>query len=153
MVIILAILYLIDNSRVGKIFRGIRQSDTLAESVGVNTNMYRIMAFTISCFFTGIVGGLYGQYISTITPDTFGFLFGIYILIYMTVGGSSVFIGPILGTILLTLLPEVLRPLKDLQPYFFAAILMIVIFLMPEGIVGIPKRIQLIFQKKRPSDA
>jgi ABC-type branched-subunit amino acid transport system permease subunit len=65
-------------------------------------------------------------------------------LIYMVVGGSGKFIGPILGALILTVLPEVMRPLKELEPFFFAAVLMLVIFFMPEGIVGLPGRLKVV---------
>ncbi len=149
MLISLLILYCIENSRIGLVFRGIQQTDSLAESVGINTAGFKVLAFCIGCFFAGITGGFYSQYISVINPDTFGFLFTIYVFVYMTVGGAQRFMGPILGAIVLTLLPEVLRPLKSFVPFFFAAVLIIVIFFMPEGMVGIPKRLKALFRRNR----
>jgi len=140
----LIMLYAIEHSRIGLTFRGIQQSDSLAESVGMNTTGFKVLAFSIGCFFPGLTGGFYSQYIMAINPDTFGFLFAIYILIYMIVGGSGKFIGPILGAFILTMLPEVMRPLKQFQPFFFAGVLMLVIFLMPEGIVGLPRRLKVV---------
>jgi branched-chain amino acid transport system permease protein len=141
MLVSLIILYAIERSRIGLTFRGIQQSDSLAESVGINTTGYKVLAFSLGCFFFGLTGGFYSQYIMAITPETFSFLFAIYILIYMIVGGQGRFIGPVIGAFVLTILPEVLRPLKQFQPFFFAGILMLVIFLMPEGIVGLPERL------------
>lgn len=144
MLVSLIILYAIEHSRIGLTFRGIQQSDSLAESVGINTAGLKVLAFSIGCFFPGFIGGFYSQYIQSLSPDAFGFLFAIYILIYMVVGGSGRFAGPILGALILTLLPEVMRPLKELQPFFFAGVLMLVIFLMPEGIVGLPARLKVL---------
>ena len=144
MVISLFILYIVENSRVGLTLRGIQQADSLAESVGVNTTGFKVLAFSIGSFFAGLTGGFYTHYISAINPDSFSFLFAIYILIYMTVGGEKRFIGPILGAFVLTILPEVLRPLKAFVPFFFAAVLMAVIFFMPEGLVGLPGRLRVI---------
>jgi branched-chain amino acid transport system permease protein len=152
MVISLFILYIVENSRVGLTLRGIQQADSLAESVGINTIGFKVLAFSIGSFFAGLTGGFYTHYISAINPDSFSFLFAIYILIYMTVGGEKRFIGPILGAFVLTILPEVLRPLKAFVPFFFAAVLMAVIFLMPEGLVGLPGRLKVItarFVKER----
>jgi branched-chain amino acid transport system permease protein len=143
MLVSLVILYAIEHSRIGLTFCGIQQSDSLAESVGMNTVGFKVLAFSIGCFFAGITGGFYSQYIMAISPDTFGFLFTIYILIYMVVGGQKNFIGPVLGAFILTILPEVMRPLKQFQPFFFAAVLMLVIFLMPEGLVGLPGRLKV----------
>jgi branched-chain amino acid transport system permease protein len=144
MLVSLIILYAIEHSRIGLTFRGIQQSDSLAESVGINTAGLKVLAFSIGCFFPGFIGGFYSQYIQSLSPDAFGFLFAIYILIYMVVGGSGRFAGPIIGALILTLLPEVMRPLKELQPFFFAGVLMLVIFLMPEGIVGLPARLKVV---------
>jgi branched-chain amino acid transport system permease protein len=144
MLISLFILYIVENSRVGLTLRGIQQADSLAESVGINTTGFKVLAFSIGSFFAGLTGGFYPHYISAINPDSFGFLFTIYILIYMTVGGDKKFIGPILGAFVLTLLPEVLRPFKAFVPFFFAAVLMAIIFFMEEGLVGLPGRLRVI---------
>jgi branched-chain amino acid transport system permease protein len=138
----LLVLYAVEYSRVGLTFRGIKQADSLAESVGISTGGYKILAFTIGCFFAGITGAFHSQYISAISPDGFSFLFTIYILVYMTVGGQESFLGPIAGAVVLTILPEATRVFKEYVPFFFAAVLIAVIFFMPEGIVGIPSRIR-----------
>ena len=147
MLITLLILYVVENSRIGLILRSIQQADSLSESVGINTAGYKVLAFTIGCFFAGLTGGFYSQYILSIAPDTFSFLFTIYVLIYMTVGGAERFIGPILGAFVLTILPEVARPLKAFMPFIFAAVLIAVIFFMPEGMAGIPQRLNKVFRR------
>ncbi len=148
MVVSLLILWAVENSRVGMTFRGIRQAASLSESIGVNTMAYKVAAFAIGGFFAGVMGGLYVQYVSAVDPSVFGFLPTIYILIYVIVGGEGSFIGPAIGAIVLTVLPEVARPLKSWMPVLFAVILMAIIFLMPEGLVGLPRRIQKAFKKR-----
>ncbi len=148
MLISLVILWAIENSRMGMTFRGIRQAASLAESVGINTMGYKVAAFATGGFFAGVMGGMYVQYVSAVDPTVFGFLPTIYILIYVIVGGEGSFIGPAIGAALLTVLPEVARPLKSWMPVLFAVILMLIIFLMPEGLVGLPRRIQKLFTKR-----
>ena len=126
MLVSLLILWAIEHSRVGLTFKGIRQAG----------------------FFAGLMGGLYVQYVSAVDPTVFGFLPTIYMLIYVIVGGEGSFIGPPIGAALLTVLPEVARPLKNWMPVMFAAILMLIIFLMPEGLVGLPRRIWNLFRRK-----
>jgi len=150
MLISLFILYTVENSRIGLTLRGIQQTDSLAESIGIHTTGFKVLAFSIGSFFAGLTGGFYTHYISAINPDSFGFLFTIYILIYMTVGGDKKFIGPILGAFVLTILPEVLRPLKAFMPFFFAAVLMAIIFFMQEGLVGLPGRLKKAFRRFYP---
>jgi len=149
MVISLLILWAIEHSRVGLTFKGIKQADSLAKSVGINTTLYKVVAFAVGGFFAGIMGGIYVQYVSAVDPTVFGFLPTIYILIYVIVGGEGTFIGPAIGAILLTVLPEVARPLKNWMPLLFAGILMLIIFLMPEGLVGLPRRIVKIVAKTK----
>lgn len=149
MLISLFLLYFIEHSRIGFIFRSIQQADSLSESVGIDTIGYKVMAFSIGCFFAGITGGFYSQYIASINTTTFGFLSTIYVVIYMIVGGTGNFFGPIIGVIFLGILPEVTRFLKTYQPFLFAGILIIVIFLLPEGLIGIPKLIRSKIKKFR----
>ena len=139
MLISLLILYAVEKSRIGMILRGLQQADSLAESVGIDTTGFKVLAFTVGSFFAGRPGRVLQPLISAINPDAFGFLFTIYILIYMTVGGEKGFFGPILGAAVLTILPEVSRPLKAFEPFIFAAVLIAVIFFVPEGMAGIPQ--------------
>jgi len=148
MIISMLILWAVENSRIGTVFKGIKQAGSLSESVGINTMGYKVLAFAIGGFFAGIMGGMYVQYVSAVDPTVFGFLPTIYILIYVIVGGEGAFIGPAIGAALLTVLPEVARPLKSWMPVLFAVILMAIIFLMPEGLVGLPRRIRKVFTKR-----
>jgi branched-chain amino acid transport system permease protein len=136
----LLILYAIERSRINVTLLSISQAESLAESIGVNTPRFKVIAFSLGCFFAGIAGAFYAHYLTVLTPTAFGFFFSIYIVIYMIVGGMRRFSGPILGAIILTLIPEFVRGLKEYQPFLFAAVLIIVIFFMPEGLVGLPDR-------------
>jgi branched-chain amino acid transport system permease protein len=140
MVVSLFILYLVEKSRIGLTLRGIKQADSLAESVGIDTRGYKVLAFAVGCFFAGLVGAFISHYISAFSPDTFGFLFTIYILVYMTVGGAESFAGPILGAFVLTIFPEATRAFKEYVPFFFAAVLITVIFFVPDGMAGLATR-------------
>ncbi|HUJ68267.1 MAG TPA: branched-chain amino acid ABC transporter permease [Syntrophorhabdales bacterium] len=155
MLICLIILYAVEKSRIGMILRGVQQADSLAESVGIDTTGFKVLAFAVGSFFPGVLGAFYSHYISAINPDAFAFLFTIYILIYMTVGGENRFFGPILGAAVLTILPEVSRPLKAFEPFVFAAVLIAVIFFVPEGMVGLPKMLNraLRSSEKEPTHA
>jgi branched-chain amino acid transport system permease protein len=66
----------------------------------------------------------------------------------MIVGGAGSFLGPIIGAAFLTLVPEVARPLKSFMPLLFAAILMVIIFFMPEGLVGLPRRLSRLLGRR-----
>lgn len=138
----LLILYALEHSYIGRNWKSIQQSDSLAESVGINTARYKVLAFTIGCFFAGIAGAFYAHYMAVLTPSGFGFLYAVYTLVYMVAGGMKRFAGPIIGAVVLTILPEWVRVLKVYQPILFAAVLILIIFFLPEGIVSLPERLK-----------
>jgi branched-chain amino acid transport system permease protein len=143
----LLILYAIEFSRAGTTFLSIQQSDSLAESVGVNSSWLRVLAFAIGCFFAGLGGAFYSHYLSAINPGSFGFLVSTYILIYMVFGGMRKFPGPIIGAIILTVIPELASGFKEYEPFVFAGILLFVIFFLRGGVVSLPERIAGVRKK------
>jgi branched-chain amino acid transport system permease protein len=147
-IVTLLILYAIESSRIGMTFLSIQQSDLLAESVGVNSTGFRVLAFSIGCFFAGLDGAFYSHYLSAIAPGSFGFLLSIYAFIYVVVGGMRKFSGPIIGAIILTLIPELSRGFKEYEPFVFAGILLLVILLLREGVVSLPERLNKIIQRR-----
>jgi branched-chain amino acid transport system permease protein len=138
----LTALYALERSRIGLTWFSVRESDSLAESIGVDTISSKVLAFCIGSFFAGLAGGLYCQYNSIITPSAFGFAYAMYVLIYMIVGGSLKFSGPVIGAVVLALLPEVARPLKEFQPYIFGGVVILVMFFLPGGMVSLPGRLK-----------
>jgi len=138
MLITLLFLYSVDRSYIGITFKAISQDDSLAASTGINVARFKAMIFYMGCFFAGLGGSFYAHYMSVLTPDSFGLFASIYILIYVVVGGSGKFSGAIIGALILTLIPEIFRVLKEYQPYVFVAVLYLVVFLLPGGIVDLP---------------
>jgi branched-chain amino acid transport system permease protein len=138
----LLFLYRIDSSRVGRILLAIQQGDYVAESVGIHVTNFKVLALCVGCFFAAITGSFYAHYIKVLTPDSFGVLQAIYIVVYMVVGGRKRFYGAILGAFILTLLPEFFRVLKEYQPFVFVGILLMIIFLLPDGLVRLPEAVK-----------
>jgi branched-chain amino acid transport system permease protein len=141
------ILYAIESSRMGVTFQSLRQSSPLAESIGINTSRFRVLAFSIGCFFAGIVGAFYCQYFSTIVPAGFGFLMSVNVIVYMVVGGMRRFYGPIIGATLLTVASEMAGEMKEFEPFVFAGILLLIILFLPEGLISLPRRLKNIAKK------
>jgi branched-chain amino acid transport system permease protein len=141
-VVTLLILGAIESSRMGMTFLSVQQSEPLSESVGVNTAGFRVLAFSIGGFFAGLAGAFYSHYVSAIAPGSFGFLLAIYIFIYMVVGGTQKFSGPIIGAAFLTLVPELSRWAKEYEPFIFAGILLAVIFFLRGGLASLPDRMR-----------
>lgn len=133
----LLILYRIERSRIGLTFNAIHWQDKLAESVGVNTFRYRMLAFVVSAFFAGLAGALYAHYVGAVAPNRFSVEEMVYVLIWAIVGGTATFYGPILGVVVLTILNEVvLRALHvdEMRPMLYGGLLILAILFMPNGL-------------------
>jgi branched-chain amino acid transport system permease protein len=135
----LLVLYRVERS-LGFTWMAIKQNDSLAESVGINVVLYKLIAFVIGCFFAGVAGALFAHFMGLLTTDAtamFGMLTSIYVVIYIVIGGQGSFAGPIIGAVVLTLLPEFFRPLKQFQPIIFGALVIFIIFFLREGLIGL----------------
>jgi len=137
-VVSLIALYRVEHCRIGITFKAIAQSHLVAESVGINERFYRILAVAIGCFFAGLAGATYAHYNTVLSYTSFNLMATLWIVIYVLVGGIGNFAGPIIGTILLVVVPEVFRELKAYVPYVSAGILLLVVYLMPQGLVSLP---------------
>jgi len=138
----LFVLYRMERSRIGLVWGSIKEADNLAQSVGINIMAQKIFVFILACFFTGIAGGVYAFYVHAISPSTtpgniFSFFTSVYAILYMVVGGESSFFGPIIGTALFMLIPELSRGLQMYRPLLYGALLILIIFFMPQGLIGL----------------
>ena len=144
------LLYRLENSHLGFKWTAIQNAEGLASSIGINVTWYKILNFAIACFFAGISGSLFAHYQHSLSPDSaarFGEAMSIYILLYMAVGGPYKFAGPIIGTFVLTMIPELARPLKEFQPMLVGAIAIIVVLLVPKGLVDLPNQLKFWYRK------
>lgn len=100
--ICLFVMYRIDQSRIGKSFRALYTDEGLAESVGIDVPRYRAMAFTMGAFFAGIAGSLLAHRLGAVDPKNFDISVMVYLIIWIVVGGSATFWGPIIGLVAMT---------------------------------------------------
>ncbi len=135
----IAALYRFEFSRIGADLKAVSQSHLVASSVGINEGFYRLLAVGVGCFFAGLAGAGYAHYNRVISPATFDFMATMWLVMYVLIGGISSFAGPIIGTFVLILIPELFRDLKMYAPFISSAILVIVVYLMPKGLAGLPK--------------
>jgi len=124
------------NSYYGRAFMAIRDDETAARVMGVNTTYYKVLAFGISAFLAGIAGSLYSHYINFISPDSFTIAESINYLTIMIIGGIGTFGGPIIGSFLLIYIPEMLRTFSQYRLIIYGSLLIITLITMPEGIAG-----------------
>jgi len=133
----LFLIYRIVNSPVGKTYMAIRGGEALAESLGVNPMWTKLVSFTTSSFFAGLAGALYASYHGFISPDTSNFHVGFDLLIYLLVGGVATLPGPIIGAIIMTIIPETLQFLLEYRIIFYGSFLIVVVIFLPRGLVGL----------------
>ena len=131
------VIYRISRSRIGMTLWSIRESDMLADSIGVNVKKYKLQAFVIAGFFAGVAGTYYAHYFCYISPLVFTFSMSLNTLIYIVVGGLWSFSGPIVGAAVLTLVPEFFRATGVYQMLIFGLILVFTMLFIPRGIVGL----------------
>jgi branched-chain amino acid transport system permease protein len=128
-------------SRIGWCFESIREDETAAAAMGINTTYYKTLSFVLGAILAGFAGGLYAHLTYIITPGEFGFSVAVNLLIYNIVGGIRVWYGPVLGAVLLTSLPEILRGIGvtagPIRMAVNGLILLLVILFLPNGLVSI----------------
>lgn len=130
------------NSTYGRGFLATHDDEVAAEAVGLNTTRYKIVAFVIGAFFAGIAGGLYGHFKMTITPTGFDFTKSIEIVVMVILGGMGNTIGVILAAVLLTLLPEVLRPVAEYRMVIYSFLLIVLMLARPQGLFNFRYRLK-----------
>jgi branched-chain amino acid transport system permease protein len=125
------------NSTYGRGFLATHDDEIASEAVGLDTTRYKIVAFVIGAFFAGIAGGLYGHFKLTITPTGFDFTRSIEVVVMVILGGMGNTIGVVLAAILLTLLPEVLRPIAEYRMILYALLLIGLMIARPQGLFNL----------------
>jgi branched-chain amino acid transport system permease protein len=134
------LLWRVERSRIGMTFHAIHWQDQLAASVGVNTRGYRTLALVVGSVFAGLAGALLAHGVGSVAPGRFDVTQMVYVLIWVIVGGTATFAGPIVGVVVLTVLNEVvLRELgiDALRPAVYGAILIVSVLFLPQGLEGL----------------
>lgn len=117
-------------------FDSLREDEDAAESVGVSSPRYKMYAFTIAGLLAGLAGNLWAHYMTVVFPDNFAFPVSIGILTMVVVGGVGTLFGPLVGAVIVTTLPEILRFARDYRMLIYGLIIVFTMFFMPKGIVG-----------------
>jgi len=114
----------------------LREDETAASSIGISPVMFKLVAFMAGTAMAGVGGGLYAHYMRFISATDFGFPVSVMMLSMVVVGGIGTLWGPVLGAIILTVLPEIFRPLTDYRILLYAALLLMMIRFQPGGLLG-----------------
>ena len=136
-------------STYGRGFLAVRDDEIAAESMGINTTKYKVLAFVLAAFFAGIAGGLYAHFKQFIHPEGFNFLRSVDIVVMVILGGMGNTAGVVLAATLLTILPELLRKVSryDWLPdwlqqvaenrmILYSLLLIILMLTRPQGLFG-----------------
>lgn len=135
----------IAKSRFGRSLVAIRDADVAAESVGISKPMLLVTVFVFSGAVAGVAGGLFASLQSYITPDAFTFDLSVLFFIAILIGGRGSILGPLLGTIILTALPEFAAPLVAWSTFLYAVLLLVIVLVVPGGIADL-----LDYKNRRP---
>jgi ABC-type branched-subunit amino acid transport system ATPase component/ABC-type branched-subunit amino acid transport system permease subunit len=138
----------IAHSRFGRSLVAIRDAEVAAEATGISKARLLIAVFLFSGATGAIAGGLFATLQSYITPDAFTFDLSVLFFIAILIGGRGSIIGPLLGTIILTVLPEFAAPLVAWSTFLYAALLLLIVVLIPGGIANL-----LDFANRRPLES
>ena len=135
-IITVAVIFAFIHSRHGRAVIAIREDEIAAEAAGIHTTYYKLLAFVLAAFFAGIAGGLYAHHIGVLDPSKFDFNYSVEILIMVVLGGMGSITGSIVATIVLTLLPELLRGFSEYRMLIYSVILICVMLFKPSGLLG-----------------
>ena len=124
----------------GLAMRATRDAEVASQSIGLNLVAIRAVAFVISAFLAGIAGATFAILSNFVSPESFPFFQSITFLLVVLIGGAGTVLGPVAGAVVVVLLPELLSFLAEYRLLFFGVLLLLVLWLVPEGIVGAIER-------------
>lgn len=128
------------NSRFGRALEAIREDEVAAAVMGINTTWFKIWAFVIGAFMAGLAGGLNAHFTYFLSPREYGFDFAVDIMTFAILGGTGTFWGPLVGSTILTILPEMIRFLGSYRLAFNGLILLLVVIYLPNGIITVKRK-------------
>jgi len=137
-VVVFILILSLSRSKIGLIYKSIGQSDVLTNFCGVHVRKYKLQAFALGAFLTGIGGGLMASYLTAVSPETFTFFTSLDIIMFNLIGGMGVLAGPIVGAIVLTGINEFLFAIGYYKMIVYGLIIILVIRLLPGGLVSMP---------------
>jgi len=136
MIVTLVVMRVIVDSRLGTVLKAIRDDETCADASGINTTVYKLIAFMISGFFAGIAGSLFVLNTTAVNPAIYQPLYSFYAIIMASIGGIATIYGSIIGSFLFWILSEFLRPLAAASLLIFATILILIVRFAEEGVMS-----------------
>jgi len=125
----------VHRSRTGRAWLSIREDETAAEAMGINTKKYKFMALTFGAFWAGLAGALFASKMHFVSPESFSFMESVFVVCMIILGGLGSIPGVILGSLILVLLPELLREFQSYRMLALGIGLVLMMIFRPQGLV------------------
>ncbi|WP_158046033.1 branched-chain amino acid ABC transporter permease [Skermanella pratensis] len=127
--------WMVGRSKIGRAMEAMREDEAVAGVMGVNLPRYKLGALIVSSMLAGLAGCLTAHSNSFIGPNEFGFEMAVTILSFALLGGIGTPVAPVIGAMILTALPEVLRPLQDFRLVINGLIIVVAVLFLPRGVI------------------
>jgi branched-chain amino acid transport system permease protein len=128
------------NSTYGRGFIAVHDDEVAASAMGINPVRFKVTAFVMGAFFAGLAGGLYAHHKLVMKPDAFDFFKSIEIVVMVILGGMGRTGGVVLAAIILTILPELLRPVAEYRMIIYALLIIVLMLTRPQGLFNFGKK-------------
>lgn len=148
-------IWYIMKSKVGLAFLAIRENELEARAAGIDPVRYRLLAFALSAYLAGVAGALQIHHIGYLTPELYGAENSFWPITYVILGGLSTLIGPVIGTVVLTIIWEGLKEtgMTFGRYIIIGVILILTIIFLPRGLVSLPEKLQELAGKRKQREA
>lgn len=145
-VLFLGFLYFLVHSGFGRMLVAIRENEDLAEATGINTALFKVLAFSLGAAIAGLTGSLFAHFFRLLHPTTFAWMTSEMIVIMALVGGIGTLIGPIIGAFIVTFILEIMRFAPEYRYIIWSLALIIILIIEPAGLMGIVRK----FKRRKP---
>lgn len=148
--IIAFVIIRLQRSRTGMLLRAIAQGELLTECLGIHAMKFKVFAFVLSSTIAGAAGSIYAHYIHFICPGDFSFWESVNVLVFAVMGGIGTIWGPIIGSVAMTIIPELFRFAAQYQLLLDGLVLILVLLFVPDGMYGLFKAVArlILFKMK-----
>jgi branched-chain amino acid transport system permease protein len=145
--------YRISNSRAGFAFRALAGNEDAAQSLGIDVARFKLAAFVVSAVFASVGGSLLGHYVTYISPEVFGMYMVILVFTMLFVGGISTTLGPLIGAVVITIFPELLRQFHSARELLYGVVLLLILLFAPRGVFSLAEIVKQRVRNGRPESA
>ena len=129
-------LWFLSKSPLQRILDAVREDELSGASLGINTVYVKLVCFGIGAFLAAVSGSFYAHHLIHVTPDQFGIVVSVFIVLYAVLGGTNNMWGPPIGAVIMTLIPEVVRGLESWRPTAFGVIILVLLLIRPDGLLA-----------------